>query len=107
MSRADKIEAYRIFVTGIETANKTWQEVTSMSIKQIRNFIGEEAAGLTHSFLVNMKNQHIKTMKRAEVQSAAEWTISRITMKFPDAGVRISGERSFQIFLDDVPEDIE
>lgn len=102
----NKVDAIQIFIEGIESANKTWQEVALMSTRSIRNFIGEKARGLTRSFIQNMKDRQIKNMQNAEVQSAADWTISRIVTQFPNAEVILGRGRTFKVFLDGKPEEI-
>lgn len=104
MSIANKKEAKRIFIVGIETANKTWQEVAAMKVISIRAFIGKEARGLTRSFIKNMQQHQVRSMQIVELQSVADWTLSRIVTQFPDVEVKIEKNRTFKIFLDGLPE---
>ena len=102
-----KIDAYQNFELSVKTANYSADGVKLLTIDEVRLLIGVEAKSLTITFVTNMQQKLVAEMKLQELQSAANWIISRIITQFPTAEAKVKRNRKIEIWLDGLPEEIE
>ncbi len=78
-----------------------------LSPAQVREAIGQGVRGLSKTFIGNMQRRLVAEMRREELQSAADWILSRILTQFPNAEVTVKRNRIVQVWLDGLPEEID
>ncbi len=112
-ARAAEIAARRLRKTGvfddlraaIEAAAMTYQALELLDGAAVRTLIGAKAAGLSGTFVRNMQQKVVAEMKRRELQSVADWIVSRVASQFPNVGVVPKRGRVIEVHLDGVPSE--
>lgn len=102
-----KTDAYTALVAAVDVARKTHDELKLMSYKDVEKLLGESAAGLSKTFVVNMQRKLVRSMVQEGLQSAADWILSRISGTYPNAAVGVKRGRIVQVWLDGKPEEVE
>jgi len=98
---------YDDLTAAIEAVAMTYQAVELRSDAEVRALIGDKAAGLSGTFIANLRRKAVRSMKRKEMESVADWIVSRVSGQFPNVGVVPKRGRMIQVYLDGVPEVIE
>ncbi len=105
--RLQRTAAYDELKDAIQAAGHTYPAVLLLDVKAVRTLIGEKARGMSQTLIRNMQRKALVELKRAELQSAADWILSRILSQFPGAEVKIRRGRVIELWLDGVPEEVE
>ena len=103
--RLRKADAYADLEIAVDAGSKTHMELALMDDAAVRAMIGEKAKGLSTAFVGNLRDRLVRKMQQAELQSAADWIVSRVSGQYPNAEVSISRGRVVQVHLDGVPEE--
>ncbi len=103
----DKRTLYESLKAAIVSQKLSVRGVELLSPAQVRMAIGQGVRGLSVTFIRNMQRRLVAEMRREELQSAADWILSRILSQFANAGVAVKRNRIVQVWLDGLPEEIE
>lgn len=107
VQKSDKRILYESLKAAIVSQKLSVRGLELLSPAQVREAIGQGARGRSLTFIGNMQRRLVAEMRREELQSAADWILSRIVTQFPKAEVTVRRNRIVQVWLDGKPEETE
>ncbi len=105
--QTDKRTLYPSLKAAVVSHKLSTRGVELLSPAQVRMAIGQGAAGSSITLIRNIQRKAAVEMRREELQSAADWILSRLRTQFPDAEVGVKRNRVVQVWLDGEPKVIE
>ena len=91
--------------TAIQSGGLTYQALELKTVPEVRALLGEADTGLSASFVENMQKRAVKKMRQAELQSIANWLVSRASAQYPNISVVPKKGRTLMVYLDGLVEE--
>ncbi len=106
-TREQKATAYNDFQKAVELGGYVSDAIESMSVKDLRLLIGKPSNSLTVTYVKNMREKLVRSMKLTELQLIADSVLANICVLFPNAAVKLGRRRVISIYFDGLPKEIE